>query len=182
MLSYPKNRNIHRPLHLYLPETSCYFISCRTYKGVHYFDSETRKEVLSKIIFDKAKIFKIFFFGWAVLNNHYHLLLKADNGTDLIKLISQVNGKSSYLFNKFENIKGRKIWFQYRDKIIRDEKDFYIHLNYIHQNPIKHGLVKNFDELANYKFCSYKDYLKELGRDWLDDCFENYPVINYINE
>ena len=94
--------------------------------------------------------------------------------------MNRVNGGSSYEINKFENQSGRKIWYQYWDRIIRDERDYYTHLNYIHQNPIKHGLVKTLDELANYQFCSYKNYLLKFGSEWLDDCFEQYPVVSFI--
>ncbi|MFA5022081.1 MAG: transposase [Patescibacteria group bacterium] len=182
MLNFPKDRSIHRPLHLYLPEPAYYFISSRTYGGLAYFRDELKKEILLKVIFEKIREFEFSLSGWVVLNNHYHLLLKAENGIDLAKLISQVNGKSSYLLNKIENRKGRKIWYQYWDKIVSDEKSFYCHLNYIHQNPIKHNLIKNLDELVGYQFCSYKDYLKKFGQDWLDDCFANYPIIDYIKE
>jgi REP element-mobilizing transposase RayT len=32
---------------------------------------------------------------------------------------------------------------EYYDYVIRDEKDLIKHLNYIHNNPVKRGLVEN---------------------------------------
>jgi putative transposase len=181
MLSLPKDRNIHRPLHLYLPGQACYFISVRTCDRLRYFDSNSKKIILSQAIHKNIRKLSISLFSWVIIDNHYHLLISSD-GKDVSNLIKLINGSSSYLLNKLENQTGRKIWYQYWDKIIRDEKDFYSHLNYIHQNPIKHGLIKNFDELVDYQYCSYKDYLKQFSRDWQDDCFARYPIINYIKE
>ena len=54
-----------------------------------------------------------------------------------------------------------------------------MHFNYIHSNPIKHGLVKDFGELRDYSYCSYKYWIKKESEEFLLDCFAHYPVIDY---
>jgi len=52
-----------------------------------------------------------------------------------------------------------RIWQRsFWDHIIRDEDDFYRHLNYIHLNPVKHGLVKNPFEYPHSSIMKFKDY------------------------
>lgn len=68
------------------------------------------------------------------------------------------------------------VWYQYLETIIRSEADFYHHLNYIHQNPVKHGYTK---DMRKYQFSSYQYYLKEKGKEWLADCFREYPIIDF---
>lgn len=48
---------------------------------------------------------------------------------------------SSQTSNRLES---KKVWMdEYYDYVIRDEKDLIKHLNYIHNNPVKRGLVEN---------------------------------------
>lgn len=47
----------------------------------------------------------------------------------------------------------------YHDHIIRNEKDFNYHINYIATNPVKHGLVK--DE-RDYRWSSLNPEFKDL--------------------
>lgn len=68
------------------------------------------------------------------------------------------------------------VWYQYLETVIRSEADFYRHLNYIHQNPVKHGYTKDMEK---YQFSSYQYYLKEKGKEWLADCFREYPIVDF---
>jgi REP element-mobilizing transposase RayT len=69
-----------------------------------------------------------------------------------------------------------KVWYQYLDHVIGNEADFYRHLNYIHQNPVKHSFCK---DLLDYKFSSIHEYIKRYGKDWVGDCFRRYPIIDF---
>jgi len=48
---------------------------------------------------------------------------------------------------------------------IRDEHDFEGHVNYIHYNPVKHGLVK---QVCDWPYSSFHQYVKRglLTKDW----------------
>lgn len=78
--------------------------------------------------------------------------------------------------NQLLELKSPPIWYQYLETIIRCEADFYRHLNYIHQNPVKHGYTK---DMGKYQFSSYQYYLKEKDKEWLADCFREYPIIDF---
>ncbi|MFA6215448.1 MAG: transposase [Patescibacteria group bacterium] len=171
----------NRPPHLIKSSEGIYFITCKTIDGQNFWGSNGQKQLLLFCLNQFSKNYLCSIYAWAILNNHYHLLIK-NNKDNLIKFISALNGKSAVELNKKENKRGRKIWWNYWDHSIRDEVDFYKHFNYIHNNPIKHGLTDSFDGLKDYKFCSYKDWLKKEGREWLDSCFEHYPVLNFTTK
>jgi len=80
---------------------------------------------------------------------HVHLLL-TPVGLTLERAVQLIKGAYSHAFGlEF----GRKeIWQRgFTDHRIRDWKDFDQHRDYIHQNPVKRGLV----ELASeYRYCS----------------------------
>jgi putative transposase len=55
--------------------------------------------------------------------------------------------------------KERQIWQRrYWEHIIRDEADLNNHIEYIHYNPMKHGLV---DEFKDWEYSSFHRYVRE---------------------
>jgi putative transposase len=115
--------------------------------------------------------------AWAILDNHYHIEFKVKEANMLSKIINQVHGRLSYLFNKMDDEPGRKIFQNYWDTCIREEKDLWTRFNYIHHNPVKHGYCK---KMQDYSFSSFGYYLEEKGREWVDDCFSKYPIIDFM--
>ena len=69
-----------------------------------------------------------------------------------------------------------RVWYQYTDRVIRNERDYFMHFNYIHQNPVKHGYV---EKLTNYQFSSIHKWIESAGKEWLADCLREYPVIDF---
>ena len=66
----------------------------------------------------------------------------------------------------------KPIWWNYWDYCPRNERDYYIRLNYLYNNPIKHGLVTN---LLDYPYSSFHSFLKQHGRKDLIKQFREYP-------
>ena len=161
----------HAPAHLFLTDYP-YFITAGTYGRKSYFDSNEKKELLFNTICEILKKDLSELHGWVILSNHYHILIKLKDAFHLPQIIRKIHSKSAILMNKLSKQPGRKIWYEYWDECIRDERDFYAKLNYIHFNPVKHGYV---DDQESYKFSSYNHYLKMEGRDWLEDILKHFP-------
>lgn len=114
--------------------------------------------------------------AYTILHNHYHILIKVSVAAKIAKFIGELNGTSSREINKADHVIDRKIWWNYYDHVIRNEADFFKHLNYIHQNPIKHGVIKILD----YKFSSYNAWLAKKGKEYLDHSFGKYPIVDFV--
>ena len=167
--------NFHnRPPH-FLKESGYYFITGRTVYGQWFLRPDTYKQVFLNILFEKSEKFEFSVIAYAVLQNHYHTILNINNAKLLPKFIASLHGVSSKNINNLDGVIGRKLWWNYYDKLLLDEKDFYTHLNYIHQNPIKHCVFKKF----KYQFSSYNQWVKKKGKEYLDDCFAKYPIIDF---
>jgi putative transposase len=115
--------------------------------------------------------------AWVILNDHYHVLLKTKWGQDLSRFLGQLHGSSSRQLNLWDGVTGRQVWHNYWDTCIRSEEDMWQRFNYIHQNPVKHGYVQ---QIGDWPFSSYHYYLRTKGQDWLDDCWQCYPVADYL--
>ncbi|MDO8443990.1 MAG: transposase [bacterium] len=113
--------------------------------------------------------------AYVILHNHYHIIVKVADAQKMSKFMAELNGASAREINKADSVIDRKIWWNFYDHIIRNEADFFKHLNYLHQNPIKHGLTKDF----SYKFSSYDAWIRRKGKEYLDDAFEKYPIVDF---
>lgn len=59
---------------------------------------------------------------------------------------------------------------------MRSDRHFGTTLNYIHNNPVKHGLTRRWQD---WPFSSVHWYVNELGRDRLIENWLEYPVLDY---
>lgn len=59
---------------------------------------------------------------------------------------------------------------------MRSDRHFYTTINYIHNNPVKHGYV---DKWSEWPYSTFHWYLEKKGRAWLVDLWREYPVLNY---
>jgi putative transposase len=114
--------------------------------------------------------------AWCVLPNHYHLLVQIEHMQSFSRALGRLHGRASFLMNQEDNARGRKVWYRSQDRCMRSEAHFYTSLNYIHNNPVKHGYVAKWQE---WPFSSVHWYLQSKGRAWLVDLWRQYPVLNY---
>jgi putative transposase len=115
--------------------------------------------------------------AWVVLPNHYHLLLRTRAGATLPQFIGRLHGRTGREMNARAARPGRPVWYNYWDTCVRTDQAYWTRFNYIHQNPVKHGLVAQPDAWA---FSSYNYYLRTRGAAWLADAWARYPVVDYL--
>ena len=162
----------HAPAHLFLDSTP-YFITAGTYLKQHFFTSPQKKKMLFVTIQEIFQKNLTELLAWVILSNHYHLLINLKDPVLLPEIIKKIHSKSAVELNKEDKKVGRKIWQNYWDRCIRDEKDYYSKLNYVHFNPVKHGYTEDPSE---YRFSSYGFYLKKLGNERFERMMTECPV------
>jgi putative transposase len=81
---------------------------------------------------------------------HVHLLLTPADDVTIERAIQLVKGGYSRAFGLA--FRRGEVWQRgFTDHRIRDAEDFARHRDYIHQNPVKRGLVERETE---YRYCS----------------------------
>jgi REP element-mobilizing transposase RayT len=81
--------------------------------------------------------------AWVVMPNHVHVLIEIIEGYPLDRIIHSWKSYTANEANKILNREGRFWYPDYYDRFIRDERHFYNAVRYIHENPVKAGLVEN---------------------------------------
>jgi putative transposase len=84
-------------------------------------------------------------FGYVVMPNHVHLLLSPRN-CGLIPGITLFKSAAAKLVLKSRTSRGPFWQTRYFDNIIRRVRDFWEKLDYIHENPVKAGLVASAED------------------------------------
>lgn len=112
--------------------------------------------------------------AWVVLPDHLHCVIELPQGDAdfakrwmLIKMLfSRSLSKTEYRSNVRIKRRERGVWQRrYWEHLIRDEADFAAHVDYVHINPVKHGLVK---QVKDWPYSTFRK-LVEAGiytADW----------------
>lgn len=103
--------------------------------------------------YQKECEFKLY--AYCLMGNHVHLLMK--EGKEKLGITMRRIGASYvYWYNwKYER-SGHLFQDRYKSEAVENDRYFITVVRYIHQNPVKAGIVK---ETADYKWSSYHEYL-----------------------
>ncbi len=86
------------------------------------------------------------------MSNHYHFVARAPaDATTLRRMIQTLHSRAAIWLNQVDATPGRKVLYQYYDTCLTNEKSYFARLHYVHNNPVKHGLV---EAAENYPWCS----------------------------
>ena len=135
------------------------------------FYSDKHKKIYIKLIFDYAKKENIKIVTYCIMTNHAHLLLNIKNTSDMSEFMKMVNMKFAMIYNRIETRVGVVFRNRYESELISNEKYFYNCVNYIHNNPVKAGIVK---KAIDYKFSGAANMSLERI---LSDIKNNYRVV-----
>ena len=146
----------------YLPGR-IYFITAVTHE---------RKNILfeNASLFWKAveKIKQSIFFdlnAWVLMPEHLHIIIDPDEGSPA-DIIKRIKLSFAYYYRNKHNLYRGQVWqSRFWDHIIRDREDMNRHIDYIHYNPVRHGLVKSpFDWPESLIHRYFEDGY--YSRDW----------------
>jgi putative transposase len=157
----------HALAHLFRPSV-VYIITAATYRKLPHLRGDERKNQWRESLDFVIRRERWQLDAWVVLDNHYHLLMSSpETGAErLPRLLGDMHKFLAGRWNKADDALGRQVWYNYWDTCITDERSYYARLNYIHWNPVKHGLAARPED---YPFSSYHDYLgaqEEALRRW----------------
>jgi putative transposase len=115
-------------------------------------------------------------YAWAILPNHYHLLIETEHIDEVLASLGHYHGRSSYNWNGEDEARGRKVWYRSVEREMRSERHFYATVNYVNHNPVKHGYVKSWEE---WPYSSATEYIQKVGRYEAAAIWREYPILGY---
>jgi putative transposase len=147
----------HNPPHLFVPN-AFYLITGSVIRKSHYLDTDEKRGFFCEILQKQSQRFNWRLEAWACLTNHYHILARApEDAASMTAFIRSIHSLTARIINKIDGKPGRRVWWNYWDKCVRDEKSYLRMLRYVHENPVKHQVVEKAED---YPFCSYRWFLE----------------------
>jgi len=144
-------------------------------------DDEDKEKFIQTVVVCKDKCdFQIY--GYCLMSNHIHLLIKDEN---LAITMRKICASYVYWYNWKYKRSGHLYQDRFKSEVIEDDSYLLTVLRYIHQNPLKAGMIKN---IADYKWSSYSEYLGEQNKQkivdvgFVLDIISKEQFINYNND
>ena len=95
--------------------------------------------------------------AYCLMSNHVHMLMRENDVGDISLIMKRLLIKYAMYFNRKYHRSGALISNRYKSASIEVDEYFVPLIRYIHQNPIKAGLVAN---LTDYQYSSYLEYIR----------------------
>ena len=141
----------HAPIHQ-LTMGSVYMITAATIHKIPIFTSPAKLTIVENALLSMAKAYFWHLEAWAIFSNHYHFIARGqDDSLPLEQLIHRLHSNTARKANELDGSVGRRVWYNFWDTRLTFQKSYMARLNYVHQNPVKHGLVQ---KASNYQWCS----------------------------
>jgi len=159
-------KNMSRQARLDAPGT-LHHVMVRGIEGRRIVDDEQDRREFVTRLGTVARETTTSVYAWALLSNHAHILLSS-GVQGLSKFMRRLLTGYAVTYNIRHRRHGHLFENRYKS-IVCDEDSYFTELvRYIHLNPLKVKLVKDFNELERYPYCGHGVITGRLRATWLD--------------
>jgi REP element-mobilizing transposase RayT len=106
-------------------------------------------------------------FGWALMPNHFHLLLRTGL-SPLSNVMLRILTGYAVSFNLRHRRHGHLFQNRYKSILCQEESYLKELVRYIHLNPLRAKIVSTPKELDGYPFCGHSAIMGRYNNDWQD--------------
>ena len=103
--------------------------------------------------------------AWVILPDHLHIIIDSRND-DISRIVQRIKMSFAAYYRKANRMSSGRVWQnRFWDHIIRNDGDMGRHVDYIHYNPVKHGLAKSpfeWEHSSVFQFYPKKDWEFDL--------------------
>ena len=145
-----------------------YFVTFSTFQRRRFFVVESYARLFLKTLYGYRRQGRFDLHAFVLMPDHVHLLFTPAHDTTLERGVQLIKGGYSHAVGV--QISRKEIWQKgFTDHRIRDAQNFAGHRLYIHQNPVKAGLVRSAKDYYWSSFRSFYWHFDEplaVDHDW----------------
>jgi REP element-mobilizing transposase RayT len=135
-----------------------YHVIARGNNKEYIFKEDIDKGYFIKLLKEHCDVMGYQIFAYVLMDNHYHLAIQPMDKR-LQEIMHQINNKYSKYFNyKYKRV-GHVFQGRYKSTLVQDERYLLKLVRYIHQNPVRAGMVTSVEK---YKWSSDIYYRKNI--------------------
>ncbi len=152
-----------RPVRIDFPGAKHHVMNRGLRRGPVFIDDWCCQEFLA-LLPEAVERFEIVVHGYALMPNHYHLLLESTHG-NLSRAMAFVSSTFSSRLNSRFHWDGSVFRGRFHNRVVTTPEHWHYLLAYIHLNPLKARIVMSLEQS---RWTSHAAYAKELScPDWL---------------
>lgn len=126
----------------------------------YIFNTKEQRDKYLEIINKCKDDYKITIMAYCIMNNHAHLLIYVENIEELGQFMHKINLIYAQDYNKSKGRCGVIFRNRYQTEPIYESKYLINCIKYIHNNPVKAGMVSRCEE---YQYSTYREYINNCG-------------------
>ncbi len=136
--------------------TGIYHVILRGINRQRIFEDDEDYEKLLETLKDYKEKSSYEIYAYCFMSNHVHILLKEEQ-EELGTIFRRIGATYVYWYNWKYNRRGHLFQGRYKSETVETDRYFLTVLRYIHQNPLKAGMVK---KILEYPWSSYREYME----------------------
>ncbi|MCM2314088.1 MAG: transposase, partial [Thermoanaerobaculia bacterium] len=148
-----------------------YILTAGTFHKDLLFSDTRRLDLLNDTIISIASSMSIDLQSWSVFANHYHLVAELPENL-LRSFVQKLHSRSAIALNAIDGTQGRKVWLQYWDPLITNERSWLARMRYVIENLVRHGFVA---DASDYRWCSAA-WSEATAHPSLFDSVMHFPI------
>ncbi len=121
---------------------STYFVTASTYCKQHLLQSERAALLFIDVLYHYRAENKYLLHEFVVMPDHFHLLITPGPQVTLERAMQFIKGGYSFRVKKEVGLGGERWQTSFYDHRVRDAAEYQRFRTYIHQNPVRRGLVE----------------------------------------
>lgn len=137
-------------------ESGIYHIMFRGVNQQNIFEEKQDYIKLLNVISDIKKEMGFEIYAYCFMSNHVHIVLKENGYKEISLIMKRILTKYARWYNIKYKRTGALIANRYKSVPVEVDEYFLHLIRYVHQNPIKAGIVES---LKDYQHSSYNEYL-----------------------
>ena len=157
-------------------ETGLYHITFRGINKQNIFEGDKDYQKLMELLVKIKKEIEYKIYAYTFMPNHVHLLYHeketGDSTIAMHKLLTSYAGWYNKKYERSDSLFGSR----FASKPVEGEKQLFSVVRYIHQNPIRAGIISN---LNYFRWSSFKDYIS--GNEWPTVLTDTIFLLDYLS-
>jgi len=137
-------------------EECIYYVRGYGPMGEYILANECNKKKFLDIVtfLQEEMIFEVY--GYCVMDNHVHLIMNIKKNS-LSEIMDEIINRFAIYYRELNKIPCQALDEKYYEKLIRSQEQLLCCCRYLHQEPVKYGMVLNME---HYWWSSYRIYHK----------------------
>ena len=141
-----------------ISQSGVYHILFRGVNQQNIFEEASDFEKLKETIAIVKQDLHFEIYAYCFMSNHVHIVLKEKTLGDISLIMKRILTKYARWYNIKYGRSGALIANRYKSVPVEIDEYFLHLIRYVHQNPIKAGII---DKIENYPYSSFKEYINK---------------------